>query len=298
MFIAGLAVFTIASALCALSPTIALLIAARALQGIGGGIAVPLALASIIDATPPPMRGKALGAWGAITGVAVATGPLIGGAIVEGLVWQWVFWLNVPVGTVIAVLTTRKVREGRRVFAQVDLVGLALATLGVFGIAQALIRGNEMGWVSASILGGLIGGALALMLFVAWERRSEYPLMPMRLFRNRGFSNGCVASFVLMAGVFGLGFLTAQYLQLALHHNPLGVGLRLLPATGMALLLAPIAGRLADRIGERPLVIFGLGLEATGLLLIGALVTDTSGYRTLVGPLLSLAPESPSRSQP
>jgi EmrB/QacA subfamily drug resistance transporter len=285
MFIAGLAVFTIASALCALSPTIALLIAARALQGVGGGIAVPLALALIIDATPPSMRGKALGAWGAITGVAVAAGPLIGGAIVEGLVWQWVFWLNVPVGIVIAVLTTFKVREGHRIFAHVDLVGLALATIGVFGIAQALTRGNETGWVSASILGGLIGGALALVLFVAWECRFEYPLMPMRLFHNRGFSNGCVASFVLMAGVFGLGFLTAQYLQLALHYSPLGVGLRLLPATGMALLLAPIAGRLADRIGERPLVMLGLALEATGLLLIGALVTATSGYRTIVGPL-------------
>jgi hypothetical protein len=161
-----------------------------------------------------------------------------------------------------------------------------LATLGVFGIAQALIRGNETGWVSASILGGLIGGALALMLFVAWQRRSEYPLMPMRLFRNRGFSNGCVASFVLMAGVFGLGFLTAQYLQLALHYNPLGVGLRLLPATGMALLLAPIAGRLADRIGEMPLVMLGLGLEATGLLVIGALVValvSSSGVRLRSG---------------
>lgn len=285
MFIAGLAVFTIASALCALSPTIALLIAARALQGIGGGIAVPLALALIIDATPPAMRGKALGAWGAITGVAVAAGPLIGGAIVEGLVWQWIFWLNVPLGIIIAVLTTRKVREGHRIFANIDLVGLTLATLGVFGIAQALIRGNETGWVSAPILGGLIGGTIALALFVAWERRFEHPLMPMRLFHNRGFSNGCVASFVLMAGVFGLGFLTAQYLQLALHYNPLGVGLRLLPATGMALLLAPIAGRLADRIGETPLVMLGLGLEATGLLLIGALVTATSGYRTIVGPL-------------
>jgi MFS family permease len=172
MFIAGLAVFTIASAFCALSPTIALLIAARALQGIGGGIAVPLALALIIDATPPPMRGKALGAWGAITGVAVATGPLISGAIVEGLLWQWIFWLNVPVGIIIAVLTTRKVLESRRAVAHLDLVGLTLATLGVFGIAQALIRGNERGWVSASILGGLIGGTLALVLFVAWERRS------------------------------------------------------------------------------------------------------------------------------
>jgi EmrB/QacA subfamily drug resistance transporter len=285
MFVAGLAAFTIASVVCALSPNIALLIASRAMQGIGGGIAVPLALALIMDGTPLEKRGKALGLWGAITGVAVAAGPLIGGAIVDGLAWQWVFWLNVPVGIFIAGMTVRKVGEDRRLFAHVDLVGLALATVGVFGIAQALIRGNEAGWISASILGGLIGGVTALVLFVAWERQSAYPLMPMRLFRSRGFPNGCIASFTLMAGVFGLGFLTAQYLQLALHYDPLGVGLRLLPATGVALFLSPLAGRLADRIGERPLVMLGLALEATGLLLIGALVTDTSGYRTIVGPL-------------
>jgi len=285
MFVIGLGVFTGASALCALSPNVDVLIAVRALQGIGGGIAVPLALALITDVTPPDMRGKALGIWGAITGVAVAAGPLVGGAIVDGLAWQWIFWLNVPVGIVIAVLTTQKVGEGHRAFGKVDPVGLALATLGVFGIAQALIRGNDAGWTSASILGGLIGGGITVVLFVIWERRIEFPMMPMKLFRNRSFTGGCVASFVLMAGVFGLGFLTAQYLQLALHNDPLGVGLRLLPATGVALLLSPVAGRLADRIGEQTLVMLGLGLQALGLVLIGALVTDTSGYGTIMGPL-------------
>jgi EmrB/QacA subfamily drug resistance transporter len=252
-----------------------LLIASRALQGIGGGIAVPLALALITDVTPPQLRGKALGIWGALTG----------GAIVAGLDWQWIFWLNVPVGIVIATLTTQKMAEGQRAFGKVDLIGLALATVGVFGIAQALIRGNDAGWSSASIVVGLIGGVIALVLFVVWERRSEFPMMPMQLFNNRGFTGGCIASFALMSGVFGLGFLTAQYLQLALHNDPLGVGLRLLPATGLALFLSPIAGRLADRIGERPLVILGVGLLAVGLLLIGTLVTATSGYGTIIGPL-------------
>jgi EmrB/QacA subfamily drug resistance transporter len=285
VFVIGISVFTVASALCALSPNVGVLIASRTLQGVGGGIAVPLSLALITAATPPHTRGKALGIWGAFTGVAVAVGPLVGGAIVDGLAWQWIFWLNVPVGIAVVLLAKRKIDEGQRVFRRVDPVGLALATVGVFGIAQGLIRGNAAGWSSGSIVGGLIGGAVALALFVAWEHRSGSPMMPMGLLRKRSFTAGCVASFVLMAGVFALGFLTAQYLQLALHHDPLGVGLRLLPATGVALFVSPVAGRLADRIGERPLVMLGLGLQAFGLLLIGVLVTETSGYGTIVGPL-------------
>ena len=285
VFVAGISVFTIASALCALSPNVEVLIASRALQGIGGGISVPLSLALITAATPADMRGKALGIWGAFTGVAVALGPLVGGAIVDGLAWQWIFWLNVPVGIAIVILTTQKISESDRIFAPVDLVGLTLATAGLFAVAQALIRGNAAGWSSASVIGGLIAGAAALILFVAWEHRTTSPMMPMTLFRRRTFTAGCIASFVLMAGIFALGFLTSQYLQLALHNDPLEVGMRLLPATGMALLLSPIAGRLADRLGEQPLVVLGLGLQALGLLMIGTLVTDTSGYGTLVGPL-------------
>jgi EmrB/QacA subfamily drug resistance transporter len=287
VFVIGLGLFTIASALGALSPNAGALIASRALQGIGGGIAVPLALALITNATAPHMRGRAFGIWGAITGVAVAAGPLVGGAIVEGIAWQWVFWLNVPVGIAIIILGIRKIEEGQTTFGMVDAVGLALATGGVFGIAQALIRGNDAGWSSGLVLAGLIGGAIALVLFVAWERRTEHPMMPMTLFASRPFTGGCIASFILMAGVYGLGFLTAQYLQLALKYDPMGVGLRLLPATAMALLLSPLAGRLADRVGEKPLVVIGLGLQASGFVLIGALVTPTSGYGAIIGPLFA-----------
>ena len=285
VFMVGIAVFTIASVLCALSPNVESLIAARTLQGIGGGIAVPLSLALITAVTPPELRGKALGIWGAFTGVAVATGPLVGGAIVQGLDWQWIFWLNVPVGIAIVALTARKIAENERLHNRLDLIGLALATIGVFGIAQALIRGNSDGWTAPPVLGGLIGGAVALVLFVVWERRYAAPMLPMRLFENRSFTGGCVASFVLMAGVFGFGFLTAQYLQLALHNDPLGVGLRLLPATGVALFVSPPVGRLADRIGEKPLVMLGLGLQALGLLLLGTLPSATSGYGTIIGPM-------------
>lgn len=285
VFVIGLVVFTAASAWCALSTTAGMLIVARAVQGVGGGIAVPLSLALITEATPPEQRGKALGIWGAITGVAVAAGPLVGGAVVEGIAWQWVFWLNVPVGVAIVALASTKMAPGERVYRRLDPVGLGAATLGVFALAQAVIRGNDTGWSHWSVLTGLVGGPLALLLFVGWERRTDAPMMPLSLFGNRSFTAGCIAGGVLMAGVFALGFLTAQYLQLALHHQPLGVGVRLLPATALALILSPLAGRLADRIGEGPLVAAGLGMLGGGLLLIGTLVTATSDYRTVIGPL-------------
>ncbi|HEU4425605.1 MAG TPA: MFS transporter, partial [Pilimelia sp.] len=163
MFVCGVLVFTAASALCALSPTVEVLLAARAAQGVGGGLAVPLSVALIIDAVTPQERGRALGLWGAVTGVAVAAGPLVGGAVVEGLAWQWIFWLNVPVGALLAALAWWRIHESARSFTgRVDLAGVVLATAGVFAIAQALIRGESAGWTSASVAGGLLGGALIL----------------------------------------------------------------------------------------------------------------------------------------
>jgi EmrB/QacA subfamily drug resistance transporter len=286
MFAVGVALFGAASMCCALSPSVDVLIAARVLQGIGGGIAVPLSLALITDSTPPQLRGRALGVWGAVTGVAVAAGPLVGGAIVEGLAWPWIFWINVPISAVIAVATVRTVREHARSTARrVDWLGLVLSTGGVLAIAQALIRADSAGWTSWSVAGGLVLGVVALVLFVVWERRVAHPMMPTAMFRSRRFTIGCITSFTLMAGVFGLGFLTAQYLQLALDYSPLQVGIRLLPATGLALLLSPLAGRLADRVGEYPLILLGLALQGIGLLAAGLLVTTGSGYERLIGPL-------------
>jgi EmrB/QacA subfamily drug resistance transporter len=286
VFIAGIALFTTASALCALSPDAGLLIAFRALQGIGGGIAVPLSLALITDVTPPQRRGAALGIWGAVTGLAVATGPLVGGAIVEGLAWQWIFWLNVPLGIAIAVLAARLITsQTARRTAKLDLLGLVLAAGAVFGIAHALITGNDAGWSSPLVLVELIGGVGALVLFAVRERHTEHPMMPPAMFANRTFTAGCAAAFALMAGIFGLGFLTAQYLQLALHHSPLGVGLGLLPVTGLALVLSPLAGRVADRIGDGSLVALGLALQAAGLFLTSALTSATSSYSAIIAPL-------------
>ncbi|WP_346622456.1 DHA2 family efflux MFS transporter permease subunit [Blastococcus montanus] len=285
-FAVGTIIFTVASALCAVSGGAESLVLFRVLQGIGGGIAYPLSLALIVDATPPKERGTALGIWGAVTGVAVAAGPLIGGLIVEGMSWQWVFWVNVPVGIAIVYLTMRKLGETRGVVRRVDWLGLVLATAGLFGIAEGLIRGNEVGWTDPTIVLGLVGGVVVLALFIAWQYRAPSPMMPMQLFRNRSFTGGCAAGFCLTAGIYGLGFLTAQYLQLAMQFGPLEVGIRLLPATGMALIVSPFVGVLADRIGEKPLVIAGLGLFGTGLILLGTSVTGVDSYGVLVLPLL------------
>ncbi|GGL40621.1 DHA2 family efflux MFS transporter permease subunit [Planomonospora parontospora] len=286
LFVTGVGLFTLSSALCAMSGTIETLIAARALQGVGGGIAIALALAVIADATPPQERGAAFGVWGAISGVAVAAGPLVGGLIIQGFAWQWIFWLNVPVGVVLIVMSLMKIAETRGETRAVDLLGLVLSTLGVFGIAQALIRGGEVGWTSPAVLGGFVGGAVALVLFVIWETRTSSPMMPLSMFRNRSFTGGCLTSFVLAAALYGNGFVFAQYLQLAEGNDPLGVGIRLLPWVGLAIFISPIAGKMADSMGERPLVIVGLLLHGIGFLAIALMASAGTGYGPMIFPLL------------
>ncbi|RVX39783.1 EmrB/QacA subfamily drug resistance transporter [Nonomuraea polychroma] len=287
LFVSGLALFTVSSLVCAISPTIEILIAARALQGVGGGIAIALALAVITDATPPEQRGAAFGVWGAISGLAVALGPLIGGAIIELLSWQWIFWLNVPVGIVVIILSLVRISESKGIAHRIDLLGLVLSTLGVYGIAQALIRGGEDGWASPYVLGGLVGGVVALVAFLWWEHRTTAPMMPLDLFRNRSFVGGCVVSFSLAATLYGVGFVFAQYLQLALGHDPLGVGVRMLPWVALALFISPMAGRMADSKGERPLLIVGLLLHAVGFLAIALMAMADIGYGMMIVPLLA-----------
>ncbi|WP_281394612.1 DHA2 family efflux MFS transporter permease subunit [Nonomuraea muscovyensis] len=286
LFVIGILLFTLSSAFCAMSTSIETLIAARGLQGVGGGIAIALALAVITDATPPQERGAAFGVWGAISGVAVAAGPLVGGLIIQGFAWQWIFWLNVPVGIVLVALSMVKIAETRGSVRGIDLLGLLLSTIGVFGIAQSLIRGGEAGWTSPTVLAGFIGGALALVLFVVWETRARSPMMPVGMFRNLSFTGGCLTSFVLAAALYGNGFVFAQYLQLAEGNDPLGVGIRLLPWVGLALFISPIAGKMADSMGERPLVIVGLLLHGIGFLAIALMASAGMGYGPMIIPLL------------
>lgn len=282
LFVLGLAVFTAGSAAAALAPTMGWLVAARAVQGAGAAVITPLTLTLLSAAVAPERRGMALGAWGAIGGLAIATGPVVGGAVVDGASWQWIFWLNVPIGLLLLPVARLRLVESRGPAASLDLVGVVLASSGLFGIVLGLVRGNSLGWTSAYVLTAIVAGLALLAGFVAWERRAATPMLPIRLFANRGFSAANVASVLMFFGMFGAIFLLAQFLQTVQHYSPLEAGLRTLPWTGMPIIVAPLAGLLSDRIGSRPVVIAGLALQATGLAWLASLSTPTVPYSDLV----------------
>ena len=279
MYVCGLLLFAAASAACALAPNIGSLIAARIVQGAGAALLVPVGLALLTSAFPPDKRGAALGIFSAITGVSVALGPLVGGAVVQGLAWQWIFWLNVPIGVAAAVLTRLRLSESRGPREALDGRGLALVTAGALGVVWGLVRGNAAGWGSAEVLGAILGGAALLGGFVWWERRSTAPMLPMRMFRSRAFSAGNAAIFCTFAALFTAVFFFAQFLQTGLGYDPLQAGLRLLPWTATFITVAPAAGALSDRIGERPLMTTGLLLQAVGLVWIASHRRSRDGVR-------------------
>jgi EmrB/QacA subfamily drug resistance transporter len=286
MFTIGISIFTLASAAAALAPSIGALDAARAVQGLGGAIVMPLTLTILSNAVPPARRGLALGAWGGISGLAVAMGPLVGGAVVSGISWHWIFWLNVPLGLVLAPLALTRLRETHGPASRLDLPGLGLASAGLFGIVWALVRGNSVGWGSAEIVGALLGGFALVAAFVAWELRTDSPMLPMRFFANRTFALANVASLFMFFGMFGSIFLLAQFFQTVQGYSPLQSGLRILPWTAMPIFIAPIAGALSDRIGGQKLMGAGLALQATGLVWIAAVSTPTAPYSSLVLPFI------------
>jgi EmrB/QacA subfamily drug resistance transporter len=285
MFVIGVTVFTAASALAALAPSTDWLIAARALQGVGGAIVTPLTLTILSAAVSADRRGLALGAWSGIAGFAVAMGPLVGGAVVEGISWQWIFWLNVPVGLVLLPLATQ-LRESHGPDKAIDVPGVALGGLGLLGLVWGLVNGNADGWASPQIVGSLATGALLLAAFVAWELRTPEPMLPMRFFRDRAFSAANGASLFMYFGMFGSIFLLTQFFQTAQGYSPLESGLRVLPWTAMPLFVAPIAGALSDRIGGGRIMATGLALQAIGLAWIAAVTEPTVGYASLVGPFI------------
>ena len=281
----GLALFTVASAAAALAPSMEALIAARAVQGIGGAIVMPLTLTLLSAAFPAERRGVALGAWSGIAGLAVAAGPLVGGAVVEGIAWQWIFWLNVPIGLAVLPLS-RLLVESHGPERALDLPGLGLASGGFFGLVWGLVNGNSDGWSSPQIVASLTAGVLLLGAFVAWEARAKAPMLPLRFFRNRAFSAANGASLAMYFGMFGSIFLLSQFFQTAQGYSPLEAGLRVLPWTAMPMLVAPIAGALTDRIGGRPFLAGGLALQALGLAWIAAVSEPDIGYASLVGPFI------------
>jgi EmrB/QacA subfamily drug resistance transporter len=285
LFMIGVAIFTAASALAAVAPSTDWLIGARALQGLGGAIVTPLTLTILSAAVSRERRGAALGAWSGIAGFAVAMGPLIGGAVVEGIAWQWIFWLNVPVGLALIPLATQ-LRESYGPDKALDIPGLALGGLGLLGIVWGLVNGNADGWTSPQIVGALLAGAVILAAFVGWELRAKEPMLPMRFFRDRAFSAANGASLFMYFGMFGSIFLLTQFFQTAQGYSPLEAGLRVLPWTAMPIFVAPIAGALSDKIGGGRIMATGLLLQAAGLAWIAAVSTATIEYSSLVGPFI------------
>ena len=286
LYAVGLGLFAIASAACALAPDVGWLIAARAVQGAGAALLMPLGLALLSAAFPPEKRGAAIGIFSAITGVAVASGPLVGGAVVEGISWEWIFWVNVPIGLLAIPLVLTRMRESFGPDTSLDIRGLALVTGGVLGVVWGLVRGNQASWGSPEVVGSLAAGALLIAAFVAWELRAREPMLPMRYFRSRAFSAGNAAIFFTFASLFGAVFFYAQLLQTALGYGPLRAGLALLPWTATFITVAPIAGTLADRIGERPLMVGGLLLQAAGMAWLGLIAEPGLAYSALLAPFI------------
>lgn len=282
MLITGIVVFTLGSAAAALSPDAGMLIAARMVQGVGAAVMTPLTLTILSAAVPAERRGMALGIWGAVGGLAIALGPVVGGAVVQGLSWHWIFWLNVPIGVLLVPVARLRLDETRGKARALDLPGLLLASTGLFGVVFGLVRANALGWTSPAVLTSMAGGAAVLVAFVMWERRAREPMLPITFFRSRTFSSANAASFFMYFGMFGAVFLLAQFLQIAQHETPLQAGLRILPWTAMPIVVAPIAGALSDRIGGRVVVLTGLALLAGGLFWVGTLLSASVAYGSLV----------------
>ena len=285
MFTIGVAVFTAGSAAAALAPTIGALVAARAVQGVGGAIFTPLTLTMLSAVTPPGRRGTMLGAWGGIGGLGAALGPLAGGVLAGSVGWRAIFWLNVPLGLVLMPLARARLAETYGPRRRLDLAGVALGSAGLSGVVWAVIRAGAAGWTSAEVSLALGGGVALLALFVCWEMRTPAPMLPMRFFRSRVFTAGALACLAMYAAVFGSLFLITQLLQVGMGATPLQAGLRTLPMAVMPLLLAPAGGVITDRIGFRPLMICGLALESVALGWLAAVVTPDVPYGLLVAPL-------------
>jgi EmrB/QacA subfamily drug resistance transporter len=286
LFIAGLAVFTGASAAAALAPGIDSLIAARAIQGAGAAVMMPLTLTLLTAAVPAAKRGMAYGIWGAVNGLAVASGPLVGGTLTEHISWQWIFWLNVPLGLALLPLARLRLAESHGTGAPLDIPGTLLASGGLFGIVYGLVRGPVDGWTGSMVLTGLFAGSALLTGFVLYSTRAANPMLPMRLFRSRAFAGINAASLLMFLGMFGSIFLLSQYMQGVLGYSPTEAGLRMLPWTGMPMLVAPIAGILADRVGGRPVVAAGLFLQALGLGYMSVVATADASYAAQLPALI------------
>jgi EmrB/QacA subfamily drug resistance transporter len=286
IFVSGLTVFTAASMACALAPNVSWLIAARAVQGAGGAMVMPIAMALLSAAFAPAERARALGLFSGLTGLALLGGPVVGGAIVQGIAWHWIFWLNVPIGLVTIILARARIPESSGSTAALDSVGLVLASASALAAVWGLSRANVAGWTSLEVLAAFAAGLVLGIAFVGWQLRTREPMIPMRLFRSRAFSAANAACFLFTGALYGALFFNAQFLQTAQGYTSLAAGLRLLPWTATLFIFAPLAGRLVNRLGERPLIVVGLVMQAVGLAWLGRTATPEMGLVEFAVPLV------------
>lgn len=286
LFMIGGALFTIASVLCAISPNAEWLIASRVLQGVGAAMVMPTALALLSAAFPPEKRAKALGLFGSITGLAVLGGPVIGGAITEGAAWQWIFWLNLPIGIILLALAKRYIEESKGHDARIDTAGVTLIALSMLGIVWGLVKSSEGALVSLEVGGSILAGLVLLGLYIWRQRSIEYPLTPLSLFRSRVFTFGNIATFFLYSSLYSAVFFVAQYLQISQGASPLASGLQLIPWTVAVFFVAPLAGSLVPKVGERVLAGIGLGMQALGMFLLAFIAANNLPYQYMIVPLV------------
>jgi EmrB/QacA subfamily drug resistance transporter len=286
VFLAGISLFTLASAACAVATEPWMLTVARAVQGAAGAAVMPLSLTLLAAAVPERLRNAAVGIWGGISGLGIAVGPVVGGAVADGLTWNWIFWLNVPVGLVAIPLAAIVLRESRGGSSRLDPLGLVLSSAGVLALVWGVVNGADDGWTSAGVLASLVGGVVLLGAFLAWERRAAAPMLSLRLFRSRGFSVVNAVAFLFSLGVFGSVFLLAQFFQVVQGLSPLEAGMRTMPWTMAPMVVAPLAGLLVGRVGARTFIVAGQAMLAAALLWIGLASAVDVDYADLVAPFV------------
>lgn len=286
LFIGGIALFTLSSAAAALAPTSGLLIAARASQGVGAAIVTPLTLTLLAEAFPPERRGLALGVWSGISGIAVAIGPLVGGAVIQASSWHWIFWLNVPIGATLVPLAAWRLVESRGPSRSLDLTGLVLGSSGLFGLVFGLVRSQSQGWSAPEVVVALIAGALLIIAFILYEQRVSEPMLPLGFFADRGFTVTNVVSLAMFFGMFGSIFFLSQFLQNVLGNTPLQAGMKLLVWTGATMVVSPFAGYFSERFGSRPFMVAGLSLQAVALGWLALRIGVHESYSSMIGPFI------------
>jgi EmrB/QacA subfamily drug resistance transporter len=286
VFAAGILIFTVASAFAGLSTDPGQLIAARAIQGVGGAALMPLSLTLIAGSVPLRLRPLAIGIWGGVAGLGVAAGPLIGGAVVEGWNWQAIFWINVPVGLISIPLALLALPNSFGAKVRADILGLLLVGLGVLAVVFGIVRGNPAGWDSPEVLGSLVGGGVLLIAFVLWESRTSAPLLPLGLFRDRSFSVANLVGVGFSFGMFGAVFILIQFLQVVQGASPLQAAVQTMPWTLAPMVIAPLAGIVSGRVGTRALIVTGLSLEAIALFWLAGTMSATIPYVDMVAPFI------------